>query len=413
LLPSTSAGVTPSAIVSSGSPAQVDLDNLLANLELIHPDPWHGVTRSTFVAALNELRAQIDSLSPTQQEVAAMRLVAMISANGRDGHMFAVPTAGNDGPILPLRIYEFAGGVYITAAMPGHEELAGSRIIAIGGHPIDEILGAVEPLVPRDGPATVPAFRPIFVLRTDVLRGLGLVGDGPVPVTVVSPGGGTEQTVDLDGVTLDDYTAWAGPAGMVALPARSDTLYLSNLDSIFWTRYLAGSRTLYARYTQVRTPDGDSLAAFADRAAGSDVDRVVLDLRQNRGGDNHTYAQLLTDIEQVGASHASLYVLIDRLTFSAAANLATQIEQHTDATFAGEQMGGGLNFWDDVTWVQLPHLAIPMQVGISRIYWQMSIPDDPRLTITPSIGPPVTAADYFAGRDQTLDAILAQPADLP
>ena len=134
--------------------------------------------------------------------------------------------------------------------------------------------------------------------------------------------------------------------------------------------------------------------------------RIVLDLRQNRGGDNHTYSQLLSDIEQLSDGGPPLYVLVDRLTFSAAANLATQLEGRTSATFAGEPMGGGLSFWDDVTWVQLPHLAIPMQVGISRRYWQMSTPDDPRLTITPTIAMPVTAADYFAGRDSTLDAIL-------
>ena len=247
---------------ASASPAQVDLDNLLANLELIHPDPWHGVSRADFVAALDQLRSTIDGMSPTEQEVGVMRLVAMISANGRDGHMFAVPATGNDGPILPLRIYEFQDGVYVTAAMAGYETLAGTRLVAVGSHPIDEILQAVEPLVPRDGPATVPAFRPIFVLRSDVLRGLGLIGDGPIPVTVQAADGSGQRTLDLDGVTIDEFSAWAGPAGMVALPARSDTLYLSDLDTVFWTRYLGDSETLYVRYTQVQRPSPDDLAAF-------------------------------------------------------------------------------------------------------------------------------------------------------
>ena len=42
-------------------------------------------------------------------------------------------------------------------------------------------------------------------------------------------------------------------------------------------------------------------------------------------------------------------VITDRVTFSAASNLATEIEQATDAVFVGEAMGGGLNFWDEVT----------------------------------------------------------------
>ena len=60
-----------------------------------------------------------------------------------------------------------------------------------------------------------------------------------------------------------------------------------------------------------------------------------------------------------------LFVLIDRTTFTAASNLATEIERTTDATFVGEPMGGGLNFWNDVAWVELEHWPIPTQVGIS------------------------------------------------
>ena len=100
-----------------------------------------------------------------------MRVTALLSREGRDGHQFALPQAGSEGPALPLTVYEFAEGVTITAAAPPHEGLVGATITAIDGTPIDEVLSAIEPLVPRDGPATVPAFRPIFLPRTEVLRG--------------------------------------------------------------------------------------------------------------------------------------------------------------------------------------------------------------------------------------------------
>jgi hypothetical protein len=73
----------------------------------------------------------------------------------------------------------------------------------------------------------------------------------------------------------------------------------------------------------------------------------------------------------------------------------------------GEAMGGGLNFWDDVLFIDLPHLATPMRVGISTRYWEKSDPDDPRLTIEPEIALPVRAADYFADVDPALEAALA------
>jgi hypothetical protein len=48
-----------------------------------------------------------------------------------------------------------------------------------------------------------------------------------------------------------------------------------------------------------------------------------------------------------------------------------------------------------------------MQVGISTRYWQKSVADDPRLTIEPDIPVTLRAADYFAGVDATLAAVLA------
>jgi hypothetical protein len=118
---------------------------------------------------------------------------------------------------------------------------------------------------------------------------------------------------------------------------------------------------------------------------------------------------LLSLVQEFAADHpGGLRVLTDRVTFSAAANLATRIEQSTDATFIGEAMGGGLNFWDDVRWVALDGLPVPMQVGVSTRYWQFAPADDPRLTIGPDIDVPLTAAEHFAGRDPVLDAALGQ-----
>jgi hypothetical protein len=287
--------------------------------------------------------------------------------------------------------------------MSGYEELVGRRITAIDGTAIDDVLAALEPLVPRDGPATVQGFRTIFLLRTSVLRGLGLIGDGNVSVSVGGDGQ-PDAVVDVTPANWSDWRAWAGDFGL-ALPAREDTLYLSDPATDLWWQMVPGSSTLYVRYQRVRP---ESASALAAAAADPGVERVVFDLRQNPGGDNHNIAPLLDALKDATADQpGSLYVLTDRLTFSAAANFATQIEQSTDAVFAGEPMGGGLNFWDDVDWVELVHYPLTPSVGVSTRYWQFSTPDDPRLTIEPDIALPVAASDYFNGRDLVLEAVTA------
>ena len=404
-------GVSPSSMAPSAGPdaARADLDHLLERLESVHPEPFHGVPRGEWVAALDDLKGRLDELTPQQAEVELMRVMALLSREGRDGHQFALPIA--DGPVLPIRVYEFDDGVWVTDALAPHEDLVGTRLVALGEHPVDDVLAALEPLVPRDGPATVPNFRPVFLLRTSVLRGLGLIGDGNLEVTVAGADG-TERTASLAPVPFDDWVAWGGQLGMIRLPGRTDTLYLGDLEDHFWTRYLPDTRTLYVRLAEVQRVDAAEVSAMVERAGQPDVDRVVVDLRQNPGGDNTTYPGLLAALRDPAVDRPGrFFVLIDHVTFSAAANLATELEQSTGAIFAGQAMGGGLNFWDDVQWVTLPSYPVPMQVGVSTRYWQKATPGDPRLTIEPDIAVPSRASDYFAGRDPVLEAVLATTPD--
>jgi hypothetical protein len=397
----TLATTTSTTAAFEGVAASVDLDGFLAELDMTHPEPFHGIGRPEFVAALEELKAGIAEMAPATALVETMRLTAMLSSQGRDGHQFAIPHDNADGPVLPFKIYEFDNGIYITADH-GEQGLVGARLVGIGDHPIEEVLAAVEPLVPRDGPATVPSFRPFFTLRTHVLEGLGLIAPGPVEITMEREG--ATETLTVDPLSSAEFQAWAGQGGFTFLPESDPLIYRRPAEADFWMEDLEGD-VLYLRYSAVSQVGEGSATELLERAALAE--KIVLDLRHNPGGNNHTYTLLLGALQnEVVNQPGRLFVLTDRVTFSAASNLATEIEQTTDAVFVGEAMGGGLNFWDDVKFYPMPHLPVPMRIGVSTVYHQKSVPDDPRLTIDPDIDIPVMSSDYFSGRDPVLEAVL-------
>ena len=120
---------------ASATPAASDLDHLLDQLETIHPEPFHGVTRATWVDEMNDLQEQLPDLSDDQLVVEVMRLVALLSREGRDGHQFALPQPGHEGTALPLRWYELEGELVVTEAMSPYADLAGSVVEAVDGTP--------------------------------------------------------------------------------------------------------------------------------------------------------------------------------------------------------------------------------------------------------------------------------------
>jgi hypothetical protein len=405
---STAGAPTSSPSASSLDAARADLDHTLAQLEATHPEPFHAIDRATFTSALEELKARLPELTPEEAVVRLMATWAMLSRE-RDGHQFALPTDDAMDPILPIRVYEFADGVFVTAAMPRNQDLVGARIVAVGVEPIDDVLSLLEPLVPRDGPATVPAFRPVYLLHAIVLRGLGLAGDGPVALTVAGSDGATRQ-VELDPVPAADFVAWAGWLPYTGLPPREGLRHTLPVESNLSVARLSDS-VVYARYRQVQRIDARDLQQLQELASDPAVTRVIVDVRQNPGGNNNIYPPLVSLLTQIDSERPGRLVLLtDRITFSAASNFSTVVEQGTGATFVGEPMGGGLNFWDDVRWVTLADYPIPMRVAMSTRYWQKSTADDDRLTIEPDVSVPVLSADYFEGRDPALAAAMGANA---
>ena len=148
------------------------------------------------------------------------------------------------------------------------------------------------------------------------------------------------------------------------------------------------------------------ISEIRERAQDDDVERVVIDLRHNSGGDNTTLSPLELALRDPAIDRpGKFFAIIGRVTFSAAANFATDLEGATSVTFAGEDMGGSPNLFGDTRPVTLPDSGQTLRMAAR--YWERSTPDDTRITIEPEIRAELTADDYFAGRDPVLEAIVA------
>jgi C-terminal processing protease CtpA/Prc len=191
-----------------------------------------------------------------------------------------------------------------------------------------------------------------------------------------------------------------------SLPATSRPFYLAAYAKPMWARTLASGRAVYVGYNSVVSPSDGFVRSLTRLVRNPRVQRVIVDVRQNGGGDNTTYGPLTSLLGSPTVDRrGKLYVLIGRATFSAAANFAAELDRDTRATFVGEPTGGGVETYGDTFPLLLPTVGWNVHIA-ARYHQRKRNAKDRRLAVGADIRVDVTSAQYFSGRDPVLERAL-------
>src|SRR5215208_4238412 len=139
---------------AAGSRGADDVQLLARHLREDHPNLFHDLSPGRFDAAVTDLAARADSLSEDQLLVCLMRISALPVV--RDGHTGVFPLDPSHRRALhmyPVRLYTFSDGTYVVGA--ADPQLLRSKLVAVNGRPLEEVVGAVRPLVPHDNDSTL------------------------------------------------------------------------------------------------------------------------------------------------------------------------------------------------------------------------------------------------------------------
>jgi hypothetical protein len=423
--PSSSAAavsIGPSAAASgrpsTGDPVAdariADLAYLVQQLTIIHPNGFLDEGEAAFMARVADIEAKAGSLDDVGFLVAIMGLMGH---RDRDGHTGAWAMA-QPGTLLrawPLWLYDFPDGLRVVAARAPNEDLVGARVTRVGHAPVAEARTVVEPLVPRDNPSNLRSNLPIYLTLPDVLTELGLLDAGDAGLTLEMPDGSvrevTPEAIPVDAMRDWVFGVYGGHYPEYLPPAEDGPLPLRHQDLAFWSTPLTKPAGTYVGYNVVtRTgPDGHTIAELAtttlEAAAAHPGAPIVVDLRNNGGGDNNTFRPFKDALASIAADQpGSVRLIVGRATFSAAGNFVTDLKvgpQKDGIVLVGEPAGGGLNIYGDVKVVTLP--ASKVVVLIAGRYHERA-PGDARLQIEPDVPVELSWADYLAGRDPVLEA---------
>lgn len=387
---------------------RLEAEAIAGEIVAVHPRGAEIAVSPDFIAARAALMKVAEDAELPRYAVALGRLFHAAA----DGHTAAIPLYSKD-PLythrFPLKLSRFDDGLYVVAAKGEAQKLLGGRVAAIGGRPIDELLRDFASAQASGNRAWPANWTPVGMTVPGFLIGLGAAESLEAPVRFeVSFSCGKRAGAALRSSANGHSSLKEIARAQPPLAAVSDATQNFHAE-IAEGRALA--IVIGAMEDDPKKPMRDFLIAAIRAVETTRAERLIIDLRDNGGGNNMLAEPLRrTLVKSRFNRRGALYVLTSPQTFSAAQNFATRLERETEAIFVGEPTGGSPNHFGDAKFATAPQSGIPYI--ISTLRWQDSPPFDERVWILPDIPAPPTFTDYVKGRDAALEAALAhQPAE--
>lgn len=404
-----------------------DIEFVRREVPARHPNLFHTQSRAAWDAGLDRLvrmategRPHVELTTALGELLAGVgdghtRLSWPLSAGASffQGH---APTPPPSDPslvlrVLPIRVAVLDDGIFVEEVAVGHRRVLAGRITAIDGMPIAAAVQRLERVIERDNQSQILDLLPSRMVIPDILAVLGITRSPDRATFTIQTREG--HVVDLE-LEADSTTG----SQMPRVSAReTQPISLARRTEPFWFTHFETTNSIYFQFNEVRDGPDETFEAFTarlfDEVERRRADRLIIDLRFNHGGNSALNLSLVHGIIRSGRLRdpGRLFVLTGRGTFSAAINLAVDLERHTSAVFIGEPTGGRPNHYGDARRLILPNTGLVIRV--STLYWQLTDPRDRRTAIVPHQIIARNASDYFTGVDADLDFILAEASRRP
>ena len=383
---------------------RIDIDYLESELKRDNP-PDYRIPAEFFHRA-EALKASVPQLNDEQVALGMGRVLNALD-RGHTAIWFGAPgtRAGLNFKPLPIRLYAFPEGIFITEGKAGSEDLAGAQVLRFGTATAAEALARVGEAGSHEGPEEILWVAPQLLTRPGVLKGLGFTPRADEAELRLKLANGTVVSRTLQVVDEPPRTDWS--ERLNPPPGVKPPLFLAHITRNHWFEFLPEHDAAYVQLSNV-LPDGEeTMPQFGlkvrEALSEKEVHNLILDLRHNNGGNTFTYVELLRTIVAFGTKPGhTVYVLIGRNVYSACANLVTDLERLARPVFVGEPTSGAGNQWGDESEFVLPYSGI--MGSFSGVKWQLSHPWDQRRSVVPQVPVQLTAKAFFAGEDPVLTA---------
>ena len=391
-------------------------EDLLFLQKTVHEE-YPFLFKKTTIADFDKRVSNLYEAIPKMQDHEVLVGLARLVASFEYGHT-VLGYWENVIPIhqLPIVLYQYDDGVFLQGVHKDYAGALGTQLIAINDMPIEEVLTKMRPVVPAENDQFVKAYGMHYLTFPEFLHAQGVLPELTTTVSLTLQKGGKTFEQKVAALPMERFPRQYG----MVIPSEewlesrdlSETpLYLKNLDRISYYEYLPEHKTVYVRQSQIQDDSIQPIPEFYkevfDFIDRNEVDKMILDVRLNGGGNNYKNKPIVTGIianKKINQS-GKFFVILGRRTFSACQNLVNELHTYTNAIFIGEPTSENINFYGDNRPVTLPNTQI--NAYLSFAWWQDKPQWENKPALYPQLATGLTFEQYRTNQDPALEAALS------
>jgi hypothetical protein len=358
-----------------------------------HIDPFTKVTKHDFNKIIDDVAAYAGAMNADELFVRFLKINALIA----DEHTNVTYRESN---VFPLGCFWFDEGIIITKTDMEHQDLLFSRIIAIDGHPIKQVMDSLATLSPNPNPGFLHINSTGFIGSPVILNGLHLINTkDSIRVSLVKTNNDTATVVfhpkNIRHINFTKYRP-------------HDIALRYSHHPPFWYMIDTVHKLVYFQYMRSSDNPQFPMAKLCDtlfrNAAAAGIKKIVIDFRDNSGGDSRV---LTPFIEQLRKStfntSGGIYVLTGRNTFASSLTNVLEMKKSMPVITIGESTGGSVNYFGEANSFSLPYTRLTIT------YSTKHFTSDPTKNgpLLPDVTINEKLSDFLNGTDSVLDYIIA------
>ena len=329
-----------------------DLEAYKTGLEQKHIDVYNKISEADFASELALIKSSIDNKTDFQVVMDLMRLTRKIG----DGHT-SVSLSNVETNNFPFEIQQFGNDWRIVKIAKPFAHLLGTQLIAVDETPIAIVtqkVGEVAQFIenPHSKIIRTAQYFPI----SEVLFELKLIKQKDKATFSFKKDDGTVFTETLAISDISDESVEYEKL-TISVPEIKNPQDTSFED--FWYAPISGTSGLYIHFESY--PPFEKMMQIAEEMVGyifqNNIRELVIDLRNNGGGDLYVGLVLANALNLADPVdwQSGVYVLADKVTFSAAASNTALFRELLNAKIVGEPTGSNPTGFQDMDTFELPN----------------------------------------------------------